>query len=270
MYRIGLFSQITKTTVKTLRYYDSIGILKPSKIDKFTGYRYYTAKQIDDMYQILLYKQLGLSIKEIKELLSSKENIEHILTCKKEELSSIQIECSHKVSLINHLLKERKEGYFMEYKAIIKQLPSCIVYYKEMIVPDYNSYFELIPAIGEKVLNANPGIKCITPEYCFIKYLENEYKEKNIHIEFNEAVDKLGNDVDDIKFKELESVDAVCVMHKGSYNGFNKAYAYAFKWIEENGYTLVDSPRESYIDGIWNKENEEDWLTEIQFPIEKK
>jgi effector-binding domain-containing protein len=39
------------------------------------------------------------------------------------------------------------------------------------------------------------------------------------------------------------------------------------KWIEENGYQITESPRESYIDGIWNKENEEDWLTEIQIPI---
>jgi len=49
-----------------------------------------------------------------------------------------------------------------------------------------------------------------------------------------------------------------------------KIYAYAFKWIDENGYKTADHPRESYIDGIWNKENEEDWLTELQIPIEKK
>lgn len=270
MYRIGLFSQITKTTIKTLRYYDSIGLLKPKRIDKFTGYRYYTTEQINDMYQILSYKQLGLSIKEIKSLLVNKDNIEDILNSKKQELTNMQIECNQKLSLINNLLKEKKEGCFMEYKAIIKKLPKCIVYYKEMMVPDYNSYFELIPALGEAITKANPGIKCIKPEYCFIKYLENEYKEKNIHIEFNEAVDRIGNEVDGIKFKGIESVDAVCIMHKGPYKDFNKAYAYAFKWIEENGYELVDSPRESYIDGIWNKESEEDWLTEIQFPIRKK
>ena len=49
-----------------------------------------------------------------------------------------------------------------------------------------------------------------------------------------------------------------------------QAYAYAFKWIEENGYTAAGSPRENYIDGIWNKESEEDWLTELQIPIKKK
>lgn len=48
-----------------------------------------------------------------------------------------------------------------------------------------------------------------------------------------------------------------------------KLIAYVFKWIDENGYLVVNSPRENYIDGIWNKENEEDWLTELQVPIVK-
>ena len=62
----------------------------------------------------------------------------------------------------------------------------------------------------------------------------------------------------------------VSVLHKGVYQALSNAYAFVFKWIEENGYAAADYPRESYIDGIWNKENEEDWLTELQIPIVKK
>ena len=40
------------------------------------------------------------------------------------------------------------------------------------------------------------------------------------------------------------------------------------KWIEDNGYACCDFPRESYTDGIWNKESPEEWLTEIQVPVE--
>jgi len=58
-------------------------------------------------------------------------------------------------------------------------------------------------------------------------------------------------------------------MHKGDYAGLPKAYAYAFKWIEENGYQVLDNPRESYIDGIWNKESKDEWLTELQIPVTK-
>ena len=85
-----------------------------------------------------------------------------------------------------------------------------------------------------------------------------------------EAVDKFYPDFDDIKFKTIKAATVVSVMHKGAYSNLGKAYAYIIKWIEENKYTAADNPRESYIDGIWNKESEDEWLTEIQVPIVRK
>jgi len=152
----------------------------------------------------------------------------------------------------------------MNYSATIKELPECIVYSKKMKVPNYDAYFEAVPAIGEAIVVQYPEVKCTTPEYCFIVYLDGEYKEKDINIEFCEAVDKMYSDFDDFKFKEIKSVIAVSVLHKGAYNLLGEAYAYIFKWIEENGYVTADNPRESYIDGIWNKEDENDWLTEVR------
>lgn len=60
-------------------------------------------------------------------------------------------------------------------------------------------------------------------------------------------------------------------MHKGAYAGLAKAYAFAFKWIEENGYIIIDSPLENYITitGMWNKESEDESLTELQIPLMK-
>jgi effector-binding domain-containing protein len=115
-----------------------------------------------------------------------------------------------------------------------------------------------------------PDLKCTVPEYCFTIYLDGEYRESDVNIEFCEAVDSKRPDFDDITFKEMEPVPAVSVMHKGPYTELAQAYSYAFKWIEENGYVAADNPRESYIDGIWNKTSQEDWLTELQIPIMPK
>mgnify|MGYP003623550970 CR=1 FL=1 len=46
MFRIGMFSKMSKTTIKTLRYYDEIGLLKPEETDRFTGYRMYSTEQL--------------------------------------------------------------------------------------------------------------------------------------------------------------------------------------------------------------------------------
>lgn len=268
LFRIGEFSKMSKTTIKTLRYYDETGLLKPKQTDKFTNYRFYTTEQLVKLHQIQAFRQIGLSIDEVKMILSG-QDAKKILNKRKVELLDELKSGQEQLSRIEFILSENEEEYLMNYQAIIKDLPECIVYSKRMTVPNYDAYFKLIPAIGEEMQKANPEVKCTIPGYCFIVYLDGEYKEKDIDVEFCEAVDRFGKDFDDVKFKKIESVTAVSVMHKGNYDGLSKAYAYAFKWIEENEYTVADSPRENYIDGIWNKENKEDWLTELQVPVVK-
>lgn len=269
LYRIGEFSKLTKTTIKTLRYYDEIGLLKPDTTDRFTGYRFYGTNQLVKLHHIQSLRQIGLSIEEIKLILSG-YGTKSILEKRRAELLDEIQNVQEQLSRIEFILSGKEEEQFMNYQAIIKEIPECIVYSKRMTAPSYDSYFNLIPAIGKKVTTKYPDLKCVVPEYCFIVYLDGEYKEKDINIEFCEAVDKLKEDFEDIKFKKIEAVTAVSIMHKGSYGGLRHAYIYAFKWIEENGYVPCDNPRENYIDGIWNKESEEEWLTELQIPVVKK
>ena len=58
-----------------------------------------------------------------------------------------------------------------------------------------------------------------------------------------------------------------CIFHKGSYETIPQSYKEVLKYIEENGYEICENTRKSYIDGAWNKESAQDWLTEIQVPV---
>src|SRR5688572_7131248 len=69
MYRIGEFSKIAQVPGGVLGYYDQIGLLKPAHIDKWTGYRYYSAKQLPRLHRILALKELGLSLDQITRLI---------------------------------------------------------------------------------------------------------------------------------------------------------------------------------------------------------
>jgi len=266
MFRIGEFSKMGKTTIKTLRYYDETGILKPEEIDKFTGYRLYTTQQLMKLHKIQQYRQIGLSINEINAIMLG-NSIEPILHKRKVELTAELDNGKDQLSRIEFILNGEKT---MNYSATVKQLPECIVYSKRMTIPNYGAYFEVIPAIGEAIGKKYPELKCAAPEYCFVIYLDGEYKETDINIEFCEAVDRIYPDFDDFVFKKIEPITAVSVMHKGAYTELSEAYAFAYDWINKNGYIPADNPRESYIDGIWNKESEADWLTELQIPIAKK
>ena len=71
-------------------------------------------------------------------------------------------------------------------------------------------------------------------------------------------------------FKTMPRVEtALCVLHEGPYLNLPRAYGEGIRFAEENGYEITGYPRESYIDGVWNKDSEEDWLSEIQFPVRK-
>ena len=52
MFKIGEFSKLSQVSVKALRHYDALGLLKPARVDRFTGYRYYSADQLPRLYRI--------------------------------------------------------------------------------------------------------------------------------------------------------------------------------------------------------------------------
>ena len=67
--RIGEMAGFFKVTVKAMRVYEKMGIIKPVKVDEQTGYRYYAADQVPQLNALLDLKQLGFSLLEIKNLL---------------------------------------------------------------------------------------------------------------------------------------------------------------------------------------------------------
>ena len=69
--QIKEFARFTGVSVRTLHYYDEIGLLKPSHVDKSTGYRYYDEQSLLRMQEILFYRELDFSLKSIEEILSS-------------------------------------------------------------------------------------------------------------------------------------------------------------------------------------------------------
>ena len=84
MYKIGEFSKIVNIPVRTLRYYDEYGLLCPTKIDDFTGYRYYSEENILECELIKMLKSVNFSLEEIVEYKDSITN--EILEKKKEQI----------------------------------------------------------------------------------------------------------------------------------------------------------------------------------------
>ncbi|MBP2652519.1 MAG: transcriptional regulator, MerR family [Firmicutes bacterium] len=271
MFKIGIFSKMNRVTVKALRHYDEIGLLKPCHVDETTGYRYYLSDQLPRLHRILALKQVGFSLNEIIDMMEREMSAEKMIAYLEGKQSAIAktIEDERvKLNQVEAYLKIlRQEEMNVSYDVLLKELPEVIVASMRRRIPNYDAFNAIYPEMGSYMKEQN--VKCAVPEYCFTIYHDGEYKETDIDVEICEAVTDFGRDSDTIKFKKIDNVKtAACIMHKGPYNRIGMAYGAVMKWIEGNGYRISGFPRESYIDGIWNKENSEEWLTEIQIPVE--
>jgi len=92
LFKISEFSRLSRVSLKTLRYYDQIGILKPGRVDQDTGYRYYSADQLLELNRILIYKELGFTLPQITQLLQEDitlENIQGMFKLKRSEIQQV-------------------------------------------------------------------------------------------------------------------------------------------------------------------------------------
>lgn len=262
LYKIGMFAQMNHVTVRALHFYEEHKLLLPAWIDAENGYRYYTMDQMAVLHQIMALKQAGFTIEDIKRLQETSDTSAYLRRKKTELLNKIA-ELTRQISVLDGYMAGR--GSTIERPVLIKTIPAAIVASTQARIESYDVLFELMPRLGAEMERL--GCRCALPEYCFTGYLESGYQEKHILVEVCEAVTEKKEDTDLVKFQELPQMQAACIYHKGSYNEFPESYAAVLQYIEENGYEICGNIRESYIDGVWNKDSEDEWLTEIQIPV---
>ena len=268
--KIGEFSRLMQVTVKALRHYEQKGLLIPEEVDPWTGYRYYSISQMTKLNSIRQLQRLGFSLEEIKDLFEGESHVPSIeqLTMKIEETEKLLQQLLTRRSQLQEWVDSRKKVKTME-KFSIQSLPEVIVASHREVIADYSALGMLCyNVIGPEMQRL--GCKCPPPGYCFTIEHQQEYTPTNIDIEYCEQVEEMGTDSSIIQFKRLLEVPkALCMKHYGPYERFYESFTEAFAYLEEKGYKIAGHPRTCYIDGIWNQEDPEKWLSIIQIPIEQ-
>ena len=265
LYRIGLFAQMNRITVKALRFYEEQGLLLPAKIDEESGYRYYTMSQMETLHRILALKEAGFTIEDMKHLNASGDERGFLLRKKKALLEKIA-ELTLQLSKIDGYLMAG--GNSLSAPVMVKTIPETVCAVMRRRIDSYDALFDIMPELGGYMEDA--GCVCALPEYCFTQYLEPGFQEAQILVEVCEAVTEKKADRGCLRFRTIPEIRAAYIYHKGSYRDFPKTYEVILRYIEENGYEICGNIRESYIDGVWNKDSEDEWLSEIQIPVVKK
>ena len=92
MLKIGEFSQLGQVSVRTLRHYDDLGLLKPARIDPDSDYRYFELEQLPILHRIMAYKDMGLQLGTIRQLLAEPVAVEELRRLLEERQATISLQ----------------------------------------------------------------------------------------------------------------------------------------------------------------------------------
>ena len=269
MLKIGDFSNLARVTVKALRYYDELGLLKPVKVDEFTGYRYYEASQLTQVQRIIALKDMGMSLEEILRLLQDDVSITHILDLlhskQEEQKQKLEAEAERLKRVEEWLIQVEKEGKMPDYEIVIKKIAPVKVVSIREILPNYSAIGQLFQKIAPYVYRC--GSQVSGPPQAI--YYDEGFKEKDVDIEVAFPITRDVPSKGEFKCRELPGYDQMATtIHKGSYESISGAYNALGKWIETNGYQIIGPLREIYMTDP-SKTKPSEYVTEIHFPIAK-
>ncbi len=268
MFKIGDFSRLSQVSVKALRYYDELGLLKPVQIDPFTGYRYYSADQLGRLNRILVLKDLGFSLEQIGGILDgdlSPAEMRGMLRLRRAELEQqVQEEQARLVRIEARLRQIEQEDTIPAYDVVIKHSERQMVASVRDTVPTYGDMGRLFGKIFAQLGQVRPAGPVLAI------YHDGEYREQDADVEAAVPITAALPVQQPVMIRELpEEKTLASVIHQGSYGTLSQAYAALMNWIGANGYRINGPNREIYLRGPEHGGDPASYVTEVQFPIEK-
>lgn len=272
MFKIGYFSMLSRVPVKTLRYYDQIGLLKPAHVDRFSGYRYYSIEQLPRLNRILALKDLGFKLEQIAQVLEedlSMEQFRGMLRLKRAEVErDLQAEQARLARIEFRLRQIEQEDAMPEYEVVIKKIEPIHAAVARQVVPTYAGVGGLLGQVFGEL--GRLGIAPAGPPIAI--YYHEGYREKDVDVEV--AVPVGGEKLPPqgpVQVRELSGQEQVAsLVHCGSYDDFGPAYQALMSWIDASGYAISGPVREIYLRGPGPDVDPADYMTEIQFPVTGK
>jgi len=267
MLKIGDFSKISRVSIRMLRHYDDIGLLKPAEIDDFTGYRYYREDQLFVIGRITALKDMGFALADIVRILEiyeDKDKLDEFLSAREKELADQAKETEYKLMLLDTARKRLRKEQNMSFDVTVKTIPERYAATVHMIVPHYEDEGMAWAMLGEVKEPLVPDDPC----YAIAEFLDNEFKENDVEIIVSMSVKGKYQDTEHVKFKNIPAVKVASCVVKGSYDQMVDAYASVISWINANGYKHSGPMFNIYHVSPAQTQNPEEYVTEVCFPVE--
>jgi DNA-binding transcriptional MerR regulator/effector-binding domain-containing protein len=272
MFSIGEFARLGTVSVRTLRHYDEIGLIRPARVDPETGYRCYSAGQLGQLNRIIALKELGLPLAQAKQLLAgiTPEELRGMLMLRRGQLE--QELDAHKNQLLVVEARLRyiaREGAMPADDIAVKKIPAIGVaviaapapaYGPENIIPVVNRSREQFDQLGI------PGLAKVAGPY-MIFYEDNEGNDITVYLALP-VTEPPAEFPPPAKYMVLPEVEAVVAVRSGTAASiFPMVYHDLVRWADAHGYQTSGPGREVWVNEVDDIAEVDQQVFEVQLPF---
>jgi DNA-binding transcriptional MerR regulator len=270
MFGIGDFARHGSVSVRMLRHYDAIGLLRPAHVDPVTGYRSYEAHQLSRLNRIVALKDLGFGLQQVQTMLDDKVSVEELrgmLRLRRAQLQSqIASDAARLAQVEARLQIIEREGAMPADEVQVKRIPGVRVAELTGIAASFEPE-SITPVIGPLYdeLGARLWRAGLTPTGPAIAWYEDAPGGEGIVVHATLPVDADPGGDHGLAVADLPEIErAATIVHRGSMDNVMPTIQTLAAWIDANGYRSVGYNRELYIE---IGEDRDTWVTELQEPI---
>ncbi len=275
MFRIGEFSRIALISIRMLRHYDEIGLLKPAHIDKFTSYRYYTAEQLADVNRIVALKDLGLTLEQIARLMHSdisQDELRGMLMLKKAQTEqAIQQEIARLKDIESRIQQMHDEGGFSDVEVVLKSVPAQPYLSTRRTLPTLEDSYPLMGQM-QNLLTSRRFKKALGSFVAVSHDAFFDTQEIDLELGYVLHDDSFAETVwldegEAMVVTELPAVETMLsITHIGSSEeGHRRCFTAVGYWLARHQYHLAGAGREVILQF---PQADVESVIEIQFPVE--
>jgi DNA-binding transcriptional MerR regulator/effector-binding domain-containing protein len=261
---VGDFSRVTHLSVKTLRHYHEVGLLKPATVNPDTGYRYYSSEQVPTAQVIRRLRDLGMPVGEVKAVLDAADAPARnaLIAAHLDRLEAELAQTRSAVESLRNLLRPPADAPAIEHRSVPATPAAGIVATVDRadVLPWWQGALaELhatVRAQGLRVTGTGGGVYAS-------ELFQHDHGEATVFIPVQGGVRAIGR----VTPVVIPAAELAIIGHRGSLDDADLSYATLGSYATRHEISIDGPLREYYLRGAQDTPDEAEWRTEIGWPI---
>jgi DNA-binding transcriptional MerR regulator len=278
MFTIGDFARHGRVSVRMLRHYDAIGLLRPARVDEATGYRYYEAGQLARLNRLIALKDLGFTLQRVGGILDeqvSAEELRGMLKLRHTDLrAQIEADSARLAQVEARLRAIETEGRMPAADVVVKQVTALRLAELTGIAAGFEPAAispvikplceELGKRLAESGLQSPGPLICYYTDYYTDPSSDASGADGAVVVHAGVPVSTELGEQHGLTVVDLPEITAATTVHRGSMDNVLTSVQTLARWIDAEGRQSAGYPREVYLD---TPPDVDGWVTELQEPF---